>query len=74
MLFGGNVVRSDRWVILSYMVPLLIISDRYDVIELILKAWKRPFLSVKGHLKGHFSRQIAIFERKILLIFGFLVS
>ena len=23
MLFGGNVVRSDHWVILSYMVPLL---------------------------------------------------
>ena len=37
MLFGGNVVRSDHWVILSYMVPLLIISGTYDVISKKLK-------------------------------------
>ena len=33
MLFDDNVVRSDHWVILSHMVPLLIISGHYDVIS-----------------------------------------
>ena len=33
MLFGENVVGSDHLVILSYMVPLLIISGHYDVIS-----------------------------------------
>ena len=37
MLFGGIVVRSDHWVILSYMGPLLIISGTYDVISKKLK-------------------------------------
>ena len=35
MLFGGNMVRNDRLVIPSYMVPLLSISGHYDVI------WKK---------------------------------
>ena len=43
MLFGGNVVRSDHWVILSYMVPLLIISGRYDVIS---KKFKKFIISL----------------------------
>ena len=33
MLFGKNMVRSDHWVIPSYMEPLLIISGHYDVIS-----------------------------------------
>ena len=33
MIFDGNVVRSDHWVILSHIVPLLIISGHYDVIS-----------------------------------------
>ena len=33
MIFGGNVVKSDHWVILAHMEPLLIISGRYDVIS-----------------------------------------
>ena len=33
MLFDENVVRSDHWVIMSHMVPLLIISGHYDVIS-----------------------------------------
>ena len=37
MLFGGIVVRSDHWVILSYIGPLLIISGTYDVISKKLK-------------------------------------
>ena len=37
MIFAANVVRSDHWVILSYMVPLLIISGTYDVISKKLK-------------------------------------
>ena len=43
MLFGGNVVRSDHWVILSYMVPFLIISGRYDVIS---KKFKKFIISL----------------------------
>ena len=35
MLFGRNMVRNDRLVIPSYMVPLLSISGHYDVI------WKK---------------------------------
>ena len=37
MLFGENMVGSDRLVISSYMVPLLIISGHYDVISKELK-------------------------------------
>ena len=33
MLFGENMVGTDRLVISSYMVPLLIISGHYDVIS-----------------------------------------
>ena len=43
MLFGGNVVRSDHWIILSYMVPFLIISGRYDVIS---KKFKKFIISL----------------------------
>ena len=37
MPFGENMVGSDRLVISSYMVPLLIISGHYDVISKELK-------------------------------------
>ena len=33
MFFDGNVVRSGHLVILSYMVPLSIISGHYEVIS-----------------------------------------
>ena len=37
MVFGENMVGSDRLVISSYTVPLLIISGHYDVISKKLK-------------------------------------
>ena len=43
MLFGCNVVRSDHWVILSYMMPRLIISGCYDVIS---KKFKKLVISL----------------------------
>ena len=42
MFFDGNVVRSGHLVLLSYMVPLSIISGHYDVIS---KKFKKLLIS-----------------------------
>ena len=44
MLFGGNAVKSDHLVILSYMEPLWIISGHYDVT--LKKLQKNIFLVI----------------------------
>ena len=62
MLFDGNVVRSDQWVILSHMVPILIISGHYDVISKKL---------IKNFTITHMTHMIWAIPRGDTMIFSY---